>query len=77
MKFGISTSSFYPALTEDAADAIARARVPAAEVFLNAPSELEEEYLRRLKERLDAGGTEVLSVHPFTCALEPLLLFSG
>lgn len=77
MKFGISTSSFYPALTENAADAIARARIPAAEVFLNAPSELEEGYLRRLKARLDAGGTRVLSVHPFTCALEPLLLFSG
>ena len=76
MKFGISTSCFYPALTEEAAAILAQRRVPAAEVFLNAPSEMEREYLCRLRDVFRAGGTEVLSVHPFSSGLEPLLLFS-
>lgn len=76
MKFGISTSCFYPACTEDAAGQLAEAGIPAIEVFLNAPSEMEEGYLEDLKRKLDAHGTEVLSVHPFSCGLEPLLFFS-
>ena len=38
MVFGISTACFYPELTEKAAEWIAGAGIPAAEVFFNAPS---------------------------------------
>lgn len=76
MVFGISTSCFYPELTEKAAAWIAENRTPAAEVFLNAPSELEPGYLGKLREMFQQGGTRVISVHPFTSGLEPLLLFS-
>lgn len=37
MVFGISTACFYPELTEKAAEWIAGAGIPAAEVFFNAP----------------------------------------
>ena len=40
MIFGISTACFYPELTEKAAEWLAAAKIPAAEVFLNSPSEL-------------------------------------
>ncbi|HIQ58239.1 MAG TPA: sugar phosphate isomerase/epimerase [Candidatus Merdivicinus intestinavium] len=76
MTFGISTSCFYPELTEKAAEWLAAARIPAAEVFFNAPSELAPAFLRKLRDTLDAGGTRVVSVHPFTSGLEPLLFFS-
>lgn len=76
MIFGISTSCFYPELTEKAAAWIAQNHTPAAEVFFNAPSELQPDYLRELRKVLQSGGTQVISVHPFTSGLEPLLLFS-
>ncbi|MGI5893017.1 MAG: sugar phosphate isomerase/epimerase family protein [Candidatus Merdivicinus sp.] len=76
MIFGISTSCFYPLHTEDAARHLAEAGIPAAEVFFNAPSELNPDYLRELKKILNDGGTQIVSVHPFTCGLEPLLFFS-
>ena len=76
MVFGISTACFYPELTEKAAEWIAGAGIPAAEVFFNAPSELAPEFLRKLRDTFQRGGTQVISVHPFTSGLEPLLLFS-
>ena len=75
MQFGISTSCFYPALTEWAVRILAQEKVPATEVFLNSFSELDPSYLRQQKNMLDYGGTRVLSVHPFTCGLEPMLFF--
>ncbi len=76
MIFGISTACFYPELTEKAAEWLASAKIPAAEVFLNSPSELAPEFLRKLRDTFQRGGTQVVSVHPFTSGLEPLLLFS-
>ncbi len=75
MQFGISTSCFYPALTECAVRILAKEKVPATEMFINSFSELNPVYLRQLKEVLDHGGTRILSVHPFTCGLEPMLFF--
>lgn len=77
MKFGVSTSCFYPELTEKSFEDICRHGLPCAEIFLNTMSELEESYLRELRAVSDCYGTEVISVHPFTCAFEPFMLFTG
>lgn len=76
MLAGISTACFYPEVTERGLSYIAGLGAQAAEVFLNAASELEEGYLRELRQIADGGGTRILSVHPFTSGLEPLLFFS-
>lgn len=74
---GISTACFYPMYTEEALFQLARQGVAAAEVFLNSQSELEPAYLKELRRVADAAGVRLLSVHPFTSGMEPMLFFSG
>lgn len=71
MHIGVSTSCFYPALTEDAAQRLQTAGVQYLELFLNTFSEIEPGYLNALKSQLDATGARVLAFHPFTSSMEP------
>lgn len=63
--------------TENALEWIAQHKVKAAEVFFNAPSELEEDFVRKLSAVARGNGVEIVSIHPFTSGIEPLLLFSN
>lgn len=76
MLAGISTACFYPELTEQALACISGFGAEAAEIFFNAPSELEDNFTSQLKKIADGNGTKILSVHPFTSGLEPLLFFT-
>ena len=71
MHIGVSTSCFYPALTEDAAQRLQTAGVQYLELFFNTFSEIEPAYLKALKSQLDATGAKVLAFHPFTSSMEP------
>ena len=77
MLAGLSTACFYPELTERGLMFAASIGAQAAEVFFNAPSELTDSFVRELRRIADGSGTRILSVHPFTSGLEPLLFFSG
>ncbi len=76
MRFGISTSCFYPLPTEEAVRWLAEREVPYIEIFFNSLLETEAPLLSEMKRCLDASGTKVQSVHPYTSALEPLYFFS-
>lgn len=76
MKAGISTACFYPQTPEEAIGFLSAHRIPHIEVFFNSFSELKGGYLRRLRSELQNEGVEVLSVHPFTSGMEPILFFS-
>lgn len=73
MDIGISTACFYPTLTEEALDKVAKMNIHKAEVFFNAVAEYDIEYCKRLEEILAAGQIEVVSVHAFCIILEPYL----
>lgn len=77
MNFGISTASLYPMLTEQSLMEIGKHGVKNAEVFLNTYSEVETGFVKELKEIADFYDMRISSVHPFTCAFEPFLLFTG
>ena len=47
MKFGASTACFYPLETEKALKKVCELGYKYAEVFMNAPSELEEPFLKQ------------------------------
>lgn len=77
MLAGISTACMYPELTERALQYIAGAGAEACEIFINAPSELEDNFVKELRRIADGGGTKVISVHLYNAALEPLTFFSN
>ena len=73
---GISTACFYPAVTEDSLLQLAALEPPCVEVFLNAATELQPQYLKRLRAIADHAGIRVVSVHPYCSIMEPMLFFS-
>lgn len=74
INFGISSSCLYPLLTEQSVKFLCDNEIPTIEIFFNSFSELDTEYLKKLKDTL--GNTKVVSVHPFTSIYEPYLFFS-
>ncbi|MFA5658719.1 MAG: sugar phosphate isomerase/epimerase [Oscillospiraceae bacterium] len=73
---GISTASLYPKYTEDALYELAVRGVDLVEIFLNSDSELKKPFIDELKIILDGHGTNVSSIHPYTCGIEPLMFFT-
>lgn len=73
----VSTACLYPDNTEKALDTLIDLGVRTVEIFFNTFSELTPDFIGELKRRTDAGGVRVLSLHPFTCGLEPMLFFTG
>ena len=76
MEIGISSSCYYPQNTLTSLEKALDAGAPVAEVFLNTFRELEPGFVARLGECARRKGRRILSVHPFTSALEPFLFFS-
>lgn len=77
MKIGISTGCLYPMLTENCIKVLTDLGFDSFEIFFNTFSELENDYLDRLKYILDRHNAKVKSIHPFTSSYESYLLFSA
>lgn len=75
MILGASTACFYPMETEQALKQICRLGFKTAEVFMNAPSELEDSFTKQLKDIADSSGVKIVSVHPFSSFLESSCIF--
>ncbi len=76
MEVGMSLACFYPLEPEKALVEAAALNIRTCEVFLNTYSEMDEGYLRTLRNACDSQGIRVYSVHPFTSFLENYLFFS-
>ena len=76
VNIGISTASFYPAEIEQGIRNAAELGFQRVELFINAESEYAPPLRTELKEQLDALGLQVVSLHPYTSAMEGHLLFS-
>ena len=76
MNIGISTGCFYPQKTDVALKLVGEIGAKFTEIFFNTDSELEEAYLFYLKNIADSYGIQVVSVHPFTSAIETFMFFS-
>ena len=77
MKLGISTSCFYPLLTEKALAEVCAHGVPYTEIFFNATCELAPSFVAQLSSICGTSGTKVLSVHPTMSLAESFMLFSA
>ena len=72
---GISAASLYPLETEKALLHLSGLGYRHFEIFINAFSEISPEYCDRLNALQKEHGFHIRSVHPFTSALESMLLF--
>ena len=76
MRFGISSSCFYPLETERSLELIGQTGAKLTEVFFNAPSELHGPLLRELCDIRDRFGMQIAAIHPFMSFAEDFYLFS-
>lgn len=72
----MSTACLYPELLEDSLYKLAVNGVSCTEIFVNSYSELRRGYAENLKEMMNRFDMDCVSVHPFTCEIEPIMLFS-
>lgn len=72
MKAGVSTSCLYPKELEKAFRTLAEDGVKTTEIFVNSHCELSGPYLGEMLAIQKEYGVDVVSVHPFTCPIEPL-----
>ena len=76
-RIGVSSSCYYPLVTEQSFEKICRAGVDCAEIFFNSPGELEKEYIRKLSAMRRVYGVDVVSIHPIMSFAEDYFLFSS
>lgn len=77
MDIGISSSCFYPCLTEDAFRKVGELGAVSAEIFFNASCEMKGPVLKEILKIQNYYNIDVRSVHPFTSYTEPFALLGG
>ncbi|MCD7729930.1 MAG: sugar phosphate isomerase/epimerase [Oscillospiraceae bacterium] len=76
MKAGVSTACLYPLEVEKAFRSLAENGVKLTEIFVNSDCELRDPYLKEFLEIQKMYDVRVSSVHPYTCGIEPMMLFT-
>lgn len=77
MKAGVSSACLYPKLLEESVYDLALGGIMNVEIFFNTDCELEKGFVSSLKATLDRFGVSCVSVHPYTCAIETMMFFTG
>ena len=76
MKAGVSTACLYPEPVEECLYQLAVNGVSNVELFLNTHSELKKSFAHGIADILKRFDVNCASLHPFTCEIETLMLFS-
>lgn len=76
MKVGISTACLYPTELEKAFRLVAESGIKTTEIFVNSGCELSDPYLGEMLAVKREYAIDVVSVHPFSCSIEPIMLFT-
>ncbi|MDR0903498.1 MAG: sugar phosphate isomerase/epimerase [Ruminococcus sp.] len=74
---GAAAASLYPDLQEDCFFALASRGVKHIEIFLNTHSEFFPPVLSRIVEIKREFDIDITSVHPYTCGIEQMMLFTS
>lgn len=77
MKAGLSTACMYPTELEISFRQLAENGIKTAEIFVNSHCELSDPYLAEMLAVQKEYGVDVVSVHPYTCGIEPMMLFTA
>ncbi len=73
---GISTACLYPTEIEKAFRQLAENGIKTAEIFVNSHCELYDPYREEMLTVQKEYGVDVVSVHPYSCSIEPIMLFT-
>ncbi len=74
MKIGLSSASFYPEInTEDSIKLMKSLGFNSGEIFLNTPSEYEEDFIKKLLEEINKYSFKVHSIHCCSSQYEPFI----
>lgn len=76
MKIGLSTGCFFPQTPLESLEKAGQLGAKYVEIFFNTFSELEDEYILKLKSIMDKYNMQAISIHPFTSAIETFMFFS-
>lgn len=76
IQLGISTSCFYPLYLEKSIKLLGGAGVSNIEIFFNAPSELNLDFIKQIRNYLEEYGMRVCAAHPFSSGFEPFYFFT-
>ena len=77
MKAGLSTACLYPLEVENAFLQFGENGVKTAEIFVNSHCELSDPYCGEMLAVQREYCIDVVSVHPYTCGIEPMMLFTA
>lgn len=77
MRIGVSTACLYPDLLEDSLVNLLDSGVNHVEIFVNTDSELDKKFVRKIADILNSYDATCKSLHPYTCAMEPMMFFSN
>ncbi len=77
MKIGISSSCFYPSLTEKAFEKAILNGAETVEIFFNCAQEIQHPLLDKFIELKNEYSVTVNTIHPYTSFAEPFVLFGG
>lgn len=75
MKIGVSTACLYPEETEKAILKLSDSGIDTMEIFFNADCELQGEIYNEIERIIEQRSISVISVHPYTSAIETMCLF--
>lgn len=76
MQAGVSSACFFPQETACSVEKLAQWRIPQIEIFFNSFQELKPDYIERMRSCSQAGGTKIVSIHPFTSNSESFYFFT-
>lgn len=77
MQAGVSTACLFPQPLEEALYELSLNGITCSELFVNADSDLTRPRVHTIRTIMERFGTACPSMHPFTSALEPLMLFTA
>lgn len=76
MKAGVSSACLYPMILEESIEFLGQLGVSTIEIFINTDAETKPDYIKSLAKILKYYNMKCVSVHPYTCPIEPMMFFS-
>lgn len=76
MQIGVSSSCYYPMLTENALEIIGKSGIKTSEIFFNSEFEHSEEFVKKLKDIKDRYKINIAALHPALSFGESYYFFS-